>query len=177
MTLVYTVRNTLYQPNPPTLNAFPAGVIVGEVTLNREQTDRQTVMGRSFYAAIGNGFRLFVGLKSYSNDLSEGNYYWLLFSPADPVKTPAKWAKQSSEELLTFVKEKIKHVHSDFKEIVESQKLEGMQKPFIMFDRVPELCPPGPVTLIGDASHPMTSRTLLLCTGTTILVKSHALMF
>lgn len=165
-----TVRHTLYQPNPPELNLVPVGVIVGEVTLTREQIDRQTSIARSMYLCVGNGFKLFVGLKSYSEDLSEGNYYWFLFSPADPAQIPDK---ASPEELLAFVKETLKDIHPDFKEIIESQKPERMLKPLIMFDRVPKICPPGPVTLIGDASHPMTPRTSIVC-ATIILQDSDA---
>ncbi|KAF7971905.1 hypothetical protein HWV62_19469 [Athelia sp. TMB] len=149
------VRNTMYQSNPPALNIVPTGIIVGEVTLNREQWERQAKLARSFHVCIAKGFLLFTGLKAYSDDLSEGNFYWLYFFPEQ--KPATSWIKTASkEELLAFTKEAIKDIRPEFREIVELQTPERMGQPFVMYDHVPEMCPAGPVTLIGDAIHPMT---------------------
>lgn len=151
------VRDCLYQPNPPVLDILPHGTIAGEVTLDREQSDRQAALGLSFYIVDGKHFRLFVGLRSYSDDLSKGNYYWLLFFADDTIHMPGHWTSTASkEELLFFVNNTTKDIHPDFKEILQYQKVENILKPFIVRDRLPEICPPGPVTLIGDATHPMS---------------------
>lgn len=149
------MRHTLYQPNPPTLNTVPVNNITGDVTLNREQMERQKQLGRSFYGCRGGGFTLFAGLRSLSSDFSEGYYYWLFYwredNPADSwVHTAPK------DKLFSFVQEKMQDVLPQFREIVELTKPEDIGEPFIMLDRTPEICPAGPVTLIGDATHPMT---------------------
>ncbi|KZP03710.1 FAD/NAD(P)-binding domain-containing protein [Athelia psychrophila] len=149
------VRDTMYQPNPPVLNTVPTGIIIGEVTLNREQCERQAKLGRAFHACIGKDVYLFTGLKSYSSDLSEGYFYWLFFfAEAQPTES---WINTASKaELLSFVKGKVQGIYPALREIVDLQKVEEMGEPFVLYDRVPEMCPAGPVTLIGDATHPMT---------------------
>ncbi|KZP09105.1 FAD/NAD(P)-binding domain-containing protein [Athelia psychrophila] len=151
------VRDTLYKSNPPPLNIVPVGVIVGNVSLNREQSDRQISLGRSFYVLMAKKFRFFVGVRSYSEDASQGNYYWLFFFPDEAARLPGFWIDSASPaELLEFVITKCDEFHPELKEILSYQKVEDMQKPFVMSDGVPELYAPGPITLIGDASHPMT---------------------
>lgn len=147
----------MYQPNPPALNVVPAGVIVGEITLSGEYLERQTKLGRLFYVCIGHGVHFFVGLRSYSEDLTEGHYYWIHFFPeANPDHS---WVKKATkEELLSFTRDQLKGIHPDLREIIGLQKPEGVSEAFVMYDRVPEVCPAGPVTLIGDATHPMTPR-------------------
>lgn len=136
---------------------MPVGVIAGNVTLNREQSDRQSALGQSFYVVIANKLRFFVGPRSYYEDLSEAYYYWLFFFPDEAARSPGFWIDSaSSEELLKFVTAKCADFHPDLKEILSYQKVEEMHKPFVMYDCVPEACPPGPITLIGDATHPMT---------------------
>ncbi|KAF7985518.1 hypothetical protein HWV62_3739 [Athelia sp. TMB] len=149
------VRNTLYQPNPPLLNTIPVGTVVGEITLNREQYERQAKLGRAFYIARQHGILFFVGLRGYSEDLSEGYFYWFTAFPDN--KPEDSWINNATqEELLSFTKNYLKGMHPDFREILDLQKPEGVSQAFILYDRVPEVCPDGPVTLIGDAAHPMT---------------------
>lgn len=151
------MRRTLYQPNPPELNTVPAGVIVGEITLEGEHLERQIKLGRLFYLCVGHSVHFFVGLRCYSEDLTEGHYYWLYyFAEKNPRSSWVKTATQ--EELLAFTRDQLKEVHPDLREIVDLQKPEGVSQAFIMHDRVPEVCPAGPVTLLGDAIHPMTPR-------------------
>jgi len=151
------VRHVLYKANPPPLNVVPVGVIAANVTLNREQTERQAELGRSFYVVIAKRLRFFVGLNSYSDDGCHGHFYWLFFFPDKAAQEPGFWIESASaEELLDFVKSKSTDFHPDLREIIGQTEVAEMSKPFVMYDSVPEVCPPGPVTLIGDASHPMT---------------------
>ncbi|KAF7968135.1 hypothetical protein HWV62_31754 [Athelia sp. TMB] len=152
-----TVRHILYKSNPPPLNVVPVGVIAGNVTLNREQTERQAVLGRSFYVVIAKKLRFFVGLRSYSDDGFQGDFYWLFFFPDEAAREPSFWINNASpERLLEFVNTQSADFHPDLKAIIGQTKPEDMSKPFVMHDCVPEVYPPGPITLIGDASHPMT---------------------
>ena len=154
---VCIVRHILYKSNPPPLNVVPVGVIAGNVTLNREQTERQAALGRSFYVVIAKKLRFFVGLRSYSDEGSQGNFHWLFFFPDEAAREPGFWIDSASpEKLLKFVTTKSADFHPDLKEIIGYTKPEEMSKPFVMHDCVPEVYPPGPITLIGDASHPMT---------------------
>ncbi|KZP13838.1 FAD/NAD(P)-binding domain-containing protein [Athelia psychrophila] len=151
------VRHTLYKSNPPPLNIVPVGVIAGNVTLTREQSDRQTSLGASFYVVIAKKLRFFVGLRTYSDDLTQGHFYWLFFFPDEAAREPGFWIDSASKaELLEFVTTKCDDFHPELKEILSYQTVEDMHTPFVMSDCVPEACPSGPVTLIGDASHPMT---------------------
>lgn len=161
------VRNTLYQPNPPPLNAVPVGFIVGEITLNQEQYERQAKLGRAFYIGMRHGVLFFVGLRGYSEDLSEAYYYWFYLFPED--KPEDSWINSATqEELLSFTKSQLKVMHPDMREIVDLQKPEGVSHAFVLYDRVPEMCPDGPVTLIGDAAHPMTPCKPLLCSSRSV---------
>lgn len=151
----------MYQPNPPVLNIVPVGLIAGEVNLTREQSDRQVAIGRSMYLCQGNGFCTFVGIKYYHDDSLMVNHYWLVAWVDEAARLPGYWTETASaEERLAFVKNMVKDIHPDYKEIFDLQKPEKMINSFVFRDRVPEPCPAGPVTLIGDASHPMTACLL-----------------
>lgn len=134
---------------------MPVNSITGDVTLNHTQMEREKQLARSFYGCKGSDFILFAGLRSLSDDFSEGYYYWLFYwrddSPAD------SWVHTAPKDtLLAFVQDKMQDVLPRFRELVELTKSEDIGEPFLMLDRTPEICPVGPVTLIGDAAHPMT---------------------
>lgn len=57
---------------------LPLGIIFGEVTATKEQYLRWLKMAHSFSTALAAGKRrLFIGLKSVSQDLEEAQFYWL----------------------------------------------------------------------------------------------------
>jgi hypothetical protein len=108
------------------------------------------------WMANANGFRLFIGLKQLTPDLSAGEYYWRLCWADETASNPGFWTESASaDDQLAFAREKIKGIHEDFEEILTYQRPERMLKPFIMHDLIPEIPPTGPGALIGDAAHPM----------------------
>lgn len=71
-------------------------------------------------AGTGKGVFLFTGLKSYSSDTSESNFYWLFCFPEDhPAESWIKTASKAELLKLAFVKD------SAFREIVVLLPAEG----------------------------------------------------
>jgi 2-polyprenyl-6-methoxyphenol hydroxylase-like FAD-dependent oxidoreductase len=133
------------------------GLIAGEVTLSRDQYLRQFALARSMWMATAKDFRFFLGLKQLAPDLSTAEYYWLVSWADEAASKPGFWMETASpEEQLAFTKEKVKDIHEDLREILNYQVPERMLKPFVIRDLVPEVPPSGPVTLLGDAAHPMS---------------------
>ena len=133
------------------------GIIGGSAVLNPVQYARQNSISRSVYTVNANQFRLLVGLKSYAPDFSSAEYYWLLCFVDEAACAPRFWTEYATgERQLAFARSKVKDLHYDFCEVIYLTQPEKTCRPFVVKDRVPELCPPGPVTLIGDAAHPMS---------------------
>lgn len=132
-------------------------VIGGSVILNPIQYARQSILSRSLYVAHATDFRLVVSLNSYAPDISWAEYHWLLCYADETAGNPRSWARSATgERQLAFARNTVRNVHYDLCEIIYLTKPERMFKPFVVHDRVPEICPAGPVTLIGDAAHPMS---------------------
>ena len=152
------VREYLF-PNQKLLQTVPAGLLIGQTTLNKEQYRRQLSLGHSVYVALGPGFRLFCGLNSITPDAAFANYYWMV-AWHDPVaaQEPYWTATASKQESYEAALEKTKSLDPKFTEIIRLTKVEQMMTPpIVMRDMAPERIPEGRrVTLIGDAAHPMT---------------------
>lgn len=151
------VRDIIYQPVPPQLNVIPMGVIGGTAVLNPAQYARQNNISRSVYTANANLFRLLVGLKSYAPDFSSAEYYWLLCFVDEAARAPRFWTQLATgERQLAYARNKVKDLHYDFCEVIYLTQPSKTVKPLVVKDLIPQMCPPGPVTLIGDAAHPMS---------------------
>jgi 2-polyprenyl-6-methoxyphenol hydroxylase-like FAD-dependent oxidoreductase len=147
--------------DPTPLPPLPIGLIVGETIVDGELCAHLRALGNSFYSVSVDSFRLLVGLRDTAPDLSWGEYYWLFFwreplVAEQGVEHPIMNASQ--EERLQYVKDRLRDAGVDPKmwEIVKKQKAEGIYPSFVLRDRVPTMCPDGPVTLLGDAAHAMT---------------------
>ena len=156
--MVVTVRTQLFSATPPQLNHVPLAMIWGEVTLTKEQYERQVAIAPSFYMAYAQDFRMLVATKGVSEDRSTSSYYWFV-SWIDPTAAEDNFwtAHASKEELLKYATTKIAGAHPKFVEVVRLTKPEGIVRPPIKLrDWLPDDIPRGRVTLVGDAIHPMT---------------------
>lgn len=137
------------------------------MTLNPTQYARQSARSRSVYTAYSNQTRLLVGLTAYAPDMSTAEYYWLLFFTDAEARSSRYWTGNvTGERLLAFARNRVQDLQYDLCEIIYLTKPERTFKPFVVKDLVPDMCPPGPVTLIGDASHPMSfCKTVFFCTS------------
>lgn len=153
-----TVRAQLFSATPVRLNHVPVATIWADVTLNKEQYERQVAIAPSFYFLQAQGFRVFIATKGISDDKSTAYYYWFL-SWLDPAAAePGFWTQQASrEELLEYATKKTAELNPMFLEPIRLTKAEGMVCPPIRIrDWVPRDIPHGKITLLGDAIHPMT---------------------
>lgn len=149
------VRNRLYQPNPPVLNTLPVRIFGGEMTLTREQGAVPSAIARSMYFCGADHFSFFVCLKSHGPAAS--TYYWLIGFQDEGACARGHWTDTSSaEENLAWAREKVRELRPDLAAVIQWQTAERMFKPFSVWDREPEACPAGPVTLLGDAMHCMS---------------------
>lgn len=122
-------------------------------------------LGRCMVLANADQYQLFVGLKYIDPSSQQGHYYWVLCWKDEDACKPEFWTQNASgEEQLKWAKEKVKDLHPDLRGIVDLQKPEKMLKPFLIRDLEPVPNPPGPVTLIGDASHALTFCKFLYST-------------
>ncbi|KZP08853.1 FAD/NAD(P)-binding domain-containing protein [Athelia psychrophila] len=151
------VRNMLYNPIPVPLSALPTRCIGGSVILDPAQYARQSLLSRSLYIAYAPDCRLLVGLNTYAQGLAFAEYHWLLCFPAGADS--GVWARGATgERQLAFARNAVQGMNYALCEVVYLTKPERMFAPFVVRDRVPEVLPAGagPVTLIGDAAHPMS---------------------
>jgi 2-polyprenyl-6-methoxyphenol hydroxylase-like FAD-dependent oxidoreductase len=143
------------------LPTLPIGVIAGETTVRDDVYDRARALGNSFFIVSGEAFRLIVALRESAPDCSSGEYYWLFYWQDSGIAQHGVdcWPMNGSQnEKLQFVKDRLREgkIHPSFAEVIEQQAPEGIHPSFVLRDRVPTICPEGPVTLIGDAAHAMT---------------------
>lgn len=152
------VRAQLFSATPIRLNHVPVGTIWAEVTLNKEQYERQVAIASSFYLLQAQSFRLLVATKGVSDDKSTAHYYWFI-SWVDPAAAePDFWTLHASrEQLLEYATRITAELNPMFLEPIHLTKPEGIVSPPIKIrDWVPGDIPRGRVTLLGDAVHPMT---------------------
>jgi prepilin-type processing-associated H-X9-DG protein len=136
------------------LPVLPIGLIVGETTIHGDLFSRTRALGNSFFVVSGESFRLMVGLRNSTPDCSSGEYYWLFYWQDTAVSEYGVdcWPMNASQsERLQFVKDRLKdgNIHPALAEVIEQQTSEGIHTPFVLRDRVPTICPDGPVTLWG----------------------------
>ncbi|KZP28543.1 FAD/NAD(P)-binding domain-containing protein [Athelia psychrophila] len=151
------VRNMLYYPIPAPLSTLPTRCIGGSVILDPAQYARQSTLSRSLYITYAQDCRLLVGLNTYAQGMAFAEYHWLLCFPADADSEI--WERgATSERQLAFARNAVQGMEYDLCEVIYLTKPEKMFTPFLVRDRVPEILPDGagPVTLIGDAAHPMS---------------------
>jgi len=156
--MVIKVRTQLLSATPPQLNHVPLAMIWGEVTLTKEQYERQVALAPSFHMAQSPDFRIFIATKGVSEDKSTASYYWYV-SWIDPAAAEHDfWTIHASkEELLEYARTKATRAHPKFLEVVQLTKPEGIVSPPIKLrDWLPGDIPRGRITLLGDAIHPMT---------------------
>jgi 2-polyprenyl-6-methoxyphenol hydroxylase-like FAD-dependent oxidoreductase len=150
------VRDRLYKDDPVELNPLPVGVIAGEIHLSKEQSEKEREMGGCMRMVHAEGFRLWVGLKNVYPDGS-CDFYWLLPWLDEEARNPDFWVhKVSPEQQLKFAREKCDELHPALVDILKYQEPQHMFKPLYIRDMVPKISPHGPVTLLGDAAHPMS---------------------
>ncbi|KAF7981249.1 hypothetical protein HWV62_34623 [Athelia sp. TMB] len=164
-TMVYRNLSAPFAPQPQ-LHNLPIGAIGGSVMLTPVQYARQSLLARSLYIAHGDAgdpnypnLRLLVGLNSYAPDLSWAEYHWLLCYRIPASSSPGgTWMNgATSERQLAWARGAVRGMHYDLCEVIFRTRPERMFTPFVIRDRVPEVLEgAGPITLIGDAAHPMS---------------------
>ncbi|KAJ3498741.1 hypothetical protein NLG97_g881 [Lecanicillium saksenae] len=155
------VRRSIYSKigKPDPLNPLPIALIVGEVTLQGVDFERQLELANSCYLC---GYRseaaLFVGLNSVSDDGKSGNYYWSLAYPDGTARQRPHWTSTADKgELYKFARGKVEGMDPRFLEIINKTEPSGMVVPaFTLQDLEIDELPVSRVTLLGDAAHSMT---------------------
>lgn len=161
LTVQFLVRTQLFAGNPEgaALHRLPHACVAGLVTMTKERYQKHMTYGPSLYTTDGAGLRVFVGLRSFSEDLSTALFVWLLFWVDEELsKQEGLHASlnASPEAQLKYAREATKDLHPDFQEIFADTKPEDMLGSLVLQDRIPIPCPDGPVTLLGDAMHVMS---------------------
>lgn len=159
--LISQVRSHIFGAKAP-LQAIPQGVIVAETTVNKSQLDRQLSIAHSAYVALGDGFFVFVGLKSIADDAQSATFYWFVIWNAEDAARDAEkyWtATASKQKLYDFALKKTEGLDERFTEIIGLTDVsEIVTPPLVIKDLVLEdvSMPSSRITLLGDAAHPMT---------------------
>ncbi|KAK4222669.1 FAD-dependent urate hydroxylase [Podospora fimiseda] len=163
----------LRKGNKEVLRRVPMGVIVGQVRLGIEDTERQLGLGHSVVFSIGedegkNHFNLFVGLNKIELDdkgvVEGGSFYWILTEYDEGVcEDEEHWGRREGmEEKLKRAKEMVERglKRKELRLVVERTGVEGVKSGGwdVWWDAEIEGVPSGRgnVVLIGDAAHPMT---------------------
>ncbi|KAI9690487.1 MAG: hypothetical protein M1822_009450 [Bathelium mastoideum] len=152
-----TVRAHLF-PGEDLLQVAPFGNVTGEVTLNKEQYERQMSHGRSAYVVPGSDCNLFCGLNSIAPDTETARYYWTVMWMDSAASHGPYWtAHASKQECYDAALKKTRDLDEKFTELIRATKVEDMMvPPLIHRDMLLRELPEGRrVTLVGDASHPM----------------------
>ena len=100
---------------------------------------------------------MLIGLVWVAEDKETAYYYWVINWPDPEAGSPDFWAlKVPPAERLTFVLKKMEGVDEHFTCLVKATKVEDMAAPLAIKNLIPSEISRGRVTLLGDASHPMT---------------------
>jgi 2-polyprenyl-6-methoxyphenol hydroxylase-like FAD-dependent oxidoreductase len=105
-------------------------------------------------------FSSFIWSQGVDPRFRTAEYYWFVFYTDEDlvIKGSDHWLITATPaERLQFIRKFLleKSCHPTFRDIVDHQKEERMIPSFLIRDMVPYPCPDGPVTLVGDAAHPM----------------------
>lgn len=137
--------------------------VIGEVTLHNDEVKRQLEIAHSAYTVDtkddnDHPARLFVGLDVINPDKKSADYYWTVLWPDQGVTdTGFSNAPASAEQILETARQKMCLAPPELREILELSGPQSVRHtPLVIRDMVLELLPPGRVTLLGDAAHPMT---------------------
>lgn len=144
---------------PDPLNPLPIAVIVGEVTLEGAEFERQLELAHSCYVAgYPHEGGVFVGLNSVSEDGKSGRYYWSVWYLDEAAGGRSHWTSTAEKSVLhKFALEKVAQLNPAFLEVMEKTSPEGIVVPsFTLQDIEIEKLPVSRVTLLGDAAHCMT---------------------
>ena len=139
------------------LSALPAGVINGELVVDKAQFEGQLKLANSAYVAAAQGFHLYVGLNRVLQDKNGARYYWYLnFYDPKALDEPYWTATATKVQMHDFALKKSDGLAPIFSEIVHLTRPEDIRAPPIVFrDLLLDGIPEGRITLLGDAAHPM----------------------
>lgn len=159
--LMFLVRKQFLQARPVEPLPTPYGIIIGEITLNKEQYKQELENGPAWYIAQWESSHLFVGMKDASPDEEEAYFYWMYFWHDEQASKLGNkyWTQTASrEELHQYAQEHVlKDVHPKLSQVVRLSKPENLLYPPLQLHQwVPyQELPKGRVTVLGDAAHPM----------------------
>ena len=141
------------------LKTLPIEAIGGEVTLTREQYERQMDLAKSAYVAVvDNTRRIFVGLNSVDPDAEHAHYYWFwMFRQPGFAQGRFEQHNASKEQRYDFIMKESAALGPQLSEIVRLTKPEGMlSHPPVLRDLELESMPNKRITLLGDSCHAMS---------------------
>lgn len=102
-------------------------MIIGGITLNKEQYEAQIENARSMYFLHAEGFRMLVGLASVAEERLSADRYWILIRSDHEAGSLDHWAMTATPaERLEFAKKKIEGMHDRFSTVVKETTPEGM---------------------------------------------------
>lgn len=146
--------------------AVPVGTITGEVTLHGADVRQQLEIAHSAYIAdttdtYDNRTRLFVGLDAIDGNLQTADYYWTVVWPFGDstvaLNSHDEISRASSEKLFHEAMAKMQKLPANLTEIIAKTGTEGIRARQLRFrDMEISSLPSGPLTILGDAAHPMT---------------------
>ncbi|KUJ08170.1 FAD/NAD(P)-binding domain-containing protein [Mollisia scopiformis] len=142
------VRSQLLRDNPVDPTPSPYGIITGQMVITKEQYQKELENGPSFYSTHSSKSHIFVGLKNISDDLETANYYWMYFWGDKKAAELGKkyWTQAATCEELLKLTQLVRMATPDT----------IMYPPLQFYQWAPyQELPPGRVTLLGDAAHPM----------------------
>jgi 2-polyprenyl-6-methoxyphenol hydroxylase-like FAD-dependent oxidoreductase len=151
------VRGSLGFEDPEVVAVASVG---GELRLDAKKSAEFQALGHSFFRVGAPDCFLFVGIRDIAPGAMFADHYWL-FMWTDATmqhKSREHWTKTASkEERLEFAKRRLAELnaHPKFREIIDTQPVDGMLDSISFHVRLPERSPDGPVTLLGDSMHAM----------------------
>jgi hypothetical protein len=150
------------------LRRVPVAIIMGQLTLDRENYEKQFEIGNSVYIALAkqSSTRLFVGLNRVHPDAEHADFYWGLAWHEDGTDKENFWVdKAPKEEMHKYALELVKNFQAKTFDIVRATKVEEILAPPIIIRDI-DLegnMPNRRVTLLGDSAHAMAPSKLAAC--------------